>query len=135
MKLVHDINAQAVGAIKDGLNALSNSLLEINAIVGDSSSRIHVDNGVLRINGTTTHSEKLGVGVNRVSDGVCLETSGAVKFQGKKFEVGNGVPTHGTYNAGDVVWNDAPKPNGNLGWICVQTGAPGQWQPFGNIGS
>jgi len=135
MKLVHDINAQAVGSIKNGLNALSNALLEINSIVGDSTSRIYVDNGVLRINGIATHSEKLGIGVSKVSDGVCLETSGAVKFQGKKFEVGNSIPTHGIYNTGDIVWHDTPKPNGNVGWICVQTGAPGQWQPFGNIGA
>ena len=48
-------------------------------------------------------------------------------------EVGNGIPTIGLYNQGDIVWHDAPSPGGNLGWICVRTGTPGEWRSFGAI--
>jgi len=47
--------------------------------------------------------------------------------------IGNGVPTIGLYKPGDSVWHDAPAPGGNLGWICVRTGTPGEWRTFGTI--
>ena len=107
----------------------------MNSIVGDSDSRILVEaDGTLRIAGSHSSFEgKVGIGVSHVREGVQLETTGSVKLQGKKFEVGNDEPTVGLYHKGDIVWNDDPKPAGILGWICIRTGTPGEWRPFGNI--
>ena len=137
MTALVNISVENVQAIRDGLNDLGNALLSINALVGDdSTSRIIIDGGgVLRVQGTTdtVFDGAVGVGVSTVTPGVALETNGPVRFQNKKQEVGNGIPTIGLYNQGDIVWSDAPTPGGNLGWICVRTGSPGEWRSFGNI--
>lgn len=137
MTQLHNINQQTLQSVKDGLNALGDSLLSLNEIVGDNTSKIVVDgNGSIRIQDSDLIvNQKLGVGVNTVSSGVDFEVVGAIKFQGKKQMVGDGIPTTGLYNIGDMVWSDSPKPNGNLGWICVRTGTPGEWKPFGAIGA
>ncbi len=137
MTQLHNINVQTIATIRDGLNSLSESLLTLNSIVGDSSSRLVVDgDGNLKVqsSATTLFEGKIGVGVSNVSQGVDIETANSVKFQGKKFEVGDGIPTIGLYNRGDIVWNDSPKANGHVGWICIRTGTPGEWRAFGAIG-
>ena len=74
---------------------------------------------------------KLGVNVNNPTHDI--ETAGAVKFQGKKFETGTEVPTSGLYNLGDIVWNQLPTPTGYVGWVCIREGSPGEWKAFGQI--
>lgn len=135
MSKLHKISPNAVQTIKDGLHSLSTSLLDITALVGDTSSKIVLDGDKIVINDTTKVNGKLGVGVDNVSEGVTFESLGPIKFQGKKFEVGDNAPKIGLYNKGDIVWSDNPKPNGNLGWICIRSGAPGEWKPFGMIGA
>ena len=85
-----------------------------------------------------THNEnktrvtgRLGVNVNKPS--ADIETAGPVKFEGKKFENGTEVPTSGSYNRGDIVWNQLPTPTGYVGWICIREGSPGEWKAFGQI--
>lgn len=41
----------------------------------------------------------------------------------------------GTWLAGDRVLNSTPTAGGNEGWICITSGTPGTWVPFGYIGS
>ena len=36
---------------------------------------------------------------------------------------------------GDIIWNIQPRMNSYVGWVCIQTGAPGLWSPFGKIGN
>lgn len=134
MSKIHNISPNAVANVRDGLGALSNSLLELYNIVGDDSSRITIEGENVVIKSATVVKGKLGVGVETISKGVDLETANPVKFQGKKFEVGNAIPTIGIYNKGDIVWSDNPIPNGNVGWICIRAGNPGEWRPFGQIG-
>jgi len=123
-----NVNNETIEAIRDGLNDLGNALIDINTVAGSSSSAITLgENGTIRVS-------SLAVGLDTISENVDLETLGSVKFQGKKFEVGNKAPTIGFYNKGDIVWDDDPKPNGKVGWICVRTGTPGEWRSFGNIG-
>jgi hypothetical protein len=43
------------------------------------------------------------------------------------------APRTGTWVAGDVVYNTNPSLGGNVGWICVSSGAPGVFKPFGAI--
>ena len=137
MKL-HNIDINTITMAKEGLNSLSELILGLGNVVGQEDSKLVVDaKGVLRIQGDTSTIIKgnLGIGVSNVPDDLSLETERPVKFQGKKFEVGNKIPTIGLYNKGDIVWDDDPKPNGILGWICIRTGTPGEWRTFGTIGA
>lgn len=43
------------------------------------------------------------------------------------------IPTTGTYNKGDLIYNTNPTPGGYVGWICTASGAPGTWKGFGLI--
>ena len=43
------------------------------------------------------------------------------------------VPTSGTWNRGDVVWNTQPSAGNNIGWVCIAAGTPGTWKTFGTI--
>ena len=95
-----------------------------NIVIGTQGS----DNSRVNLYG------KLGVGVNNIENDVSISSAGPVKFQGKKMETGLKQPASGNYNQGDIVWNTDPQPTGYVGWICVRTGTPGEWKPFGLIG-
>lgn len=41
--------------------------------------------------------------------------------------------TVGTWKVGDVVWNNAPAPSGNIGWVCTTAGSPGTFKSWGTI--
>lgn len=105
-------------------------------IITDNTTRISVSaNGNIKLGSNndtkTTVVGKLGVNVNNpIND---IETSGPVKFQGKKFETATEIPISGMYNIGDIVWNQLPTPTGYVGWICIREGSPGEWKPFGQI--
>lgn len=107
-------------------------------IITDDTARITITkNGNISL-GSSIESKisvvgKLGVNVKNPDTDI--STAGAVRFQGKKFEVSDAVPTDGAYRKGDVVWNDNPKPTGYVGWICIREGTPGEWKPFGQISS
>ena len=79
----------------------------------------------------TTVQGKLGINVK--SPDCDIVTAGPVKFQGKRQEVADAIPTSGSYKIGDIVWNSKPKPTGYVGWICTRDGTPGEWKPFGQI--
>lgn len=102
--------------------------------ITDNSSRIHVSRkGTVTIKSHTTFSDSVSIGVNNPAQDVDLTISGSLRFQDKKFEVAKTYPQSGLYRLGDIVWNDAPKPSGYVGWICVREGSPGEWKPFGFI--
>lgn len=41
------------------------------------------------------------------------------------------APIAGAYVQGDIVWNQTPTALGPVGWVCVESGSPGAWSPFG----
>jgi len=43
------------------------------------------------------------------------------------------APTDGRWIAGDWVVNQAPAAGEQIGWLCIASGAPGTWTPFGCI--
>jgi hypothetical protein len=51
----------------------------------------------------------------------------------KKEGYGAAAPASGTWNMGDVLYNEAPAAAGNVGWVCVAAGSPGTWKAFGAI--
>jgi len=138
MTKLNKVDTSTIVEAKEGLDSLSELLLGLGTVVGNASSKLVVEaDGTLKIQGETSTIVKgnLGIGVSNVPNELSLETERPVKFQGKKFEVGNKIPTIGLYTKGDIVWDDDPKPNGTLGWICIRTGTPGEWRSFGNIGA
>lgn len=62
-----------------------------------------------------------------------LTVDGAVTLNNKKFTKGDHAPTQGQFNKGDIQWNENPVESGYVGWVCIASGTPGQWLPFGAI--
>lgn len=82
---------------------------------------------------TTKVYGQLTVGVNTPDPSVKLEVAGDVRFNNKKFVTGTSMPTDGTFNVGDICWNQNPTVGNYVGWVCTVEGAPGMWAPFGLI--
>jgi hypothetical protein len=76
---------------------------------------------------------KLYVGVNSLDTRVDLHVDGAVKFQEHIHQYAAAEPVNGDYRQGDIVWNSEPAMGKCVGWVCVRTGTPGGWLPFGEI--
>ncbi len=111
-------------------------------IVTDNASRISVSaDGHINLGNTkkppvqvSIHG-KLAIKVNMPDPEVDLHVSGPIKFNGKLHKYANTYPIAGAHNAGDIVWNNEPKINSFVGWVCLQAGDPGIWAPFGKIGT
>lgn len=111
-------------------------------LVTDNTSRISISAGGNIILGNpklppvqvNVHG-KLSVKVNTPDPEVDLHVAGSVKFGNRLQRVDRSYPTAGSYNAGDIVWNSEPRINQYVGWVCVQAGTPGLWEPFGKIGN
>jgi hypothetical protein len=78
---------------------------------------------------------KLSVRVSTPDPEVDLHVNGAVRFNNRLQKYDSTYPTSGSYNEGDIIWNIQPRMNSYVGWVCIQTGAPGLWSPFGKIGN
>lgn len=75
----------------------------------------------------------LGVDVNNIDTRANLHVNGAIKFNDCLHLKASEPPRSGTYNQGDIVWNDNPQQKKYIGWVCTQSGNPGIWNPFGEI--
>ena len=106
------------------------------SIVTDDTTRLTIAaNGNITVKSKTNFERGVGIGVKNFADDVDLTVAGAVRFEGRKFQVSSETPTSGQYRKGDMVWNDNPQPTGYVGWVCVREGTPGEWKPFGQISS
>lgn len=76
---------------------------------------------------------QMSIGINNPDPTVGLSVSGAVSFDNKKFITGMAVPSTGIYQVGDICWNKLPTNDSYIGWVCVVSGEPGEWLPFGAI--
>jgi hypothetical protein len=103
-----------------------------NDILGASDSGIQIGNHVERV--PVKIINQLSINVNNPDPRFDLEVAGNVKFAGKKFIQGFDAPTQGDFIHGDICWNSNPRENSYVGWVCVVSGAPGEWRPFGGIG-
>lgn len=43
------------------------------------------------------------------------------------------TPTTGSWTKGKMILNDNPASGSPIGWVCVQSGTPGSWKPYGSI--
>jgi hypothetical protein len=78
---------------------------------------------------------KMSIRVSTPDPEVDLHVNGSIKFNNRLQKYDRNYPTAGSYNEGDIVWNIEPKMNTYVGWVCIQTGSPGIWAPFGKIGN
>lgn len=76
---------------------------------------------------------KLAIGVSNPDPDVDLHVKGSVKFNNKIQMHGTRPPQGGSYNIGDIVWNERPRQRSYIGWVCTQAGNPGIWAEFGEI--
>ena len=104
-------------------------------IVTDDTARMSIgSSGNITFNSSeVVLNGKLAIGVRTRDSRVDLHVAGAVKYQDHIHQYLNGVPDSGTYTRGDIVWNTEPEVGRCVGWVCVRTGSPGTWMPFGEI--
>jgi hypothetical protein len=50
-------------------------------------------------------------------------TSSTGHYEGHR----NAIPTTGTWQVGDIIWNSEPAANEPMGWVCHTAGTPGTW--------
>jgi hypothetical protein len=98
------------------------------------NDNIEIGNANNRTRTVSLHG-KVSIGSVNPDPTVSLTVNGSVSFDNKKFKVGSGIPTDGTYSKGDIVWNNDPKSSDYIGWVCIVPGTPGAWLPFGAIAS
>ena len=131
VEVVIDSNEQGHGVIGTystrGLDLVTDNQtrLSISEVGNVTIGSEYKDSTVTRIYG------KLAIGVKNPTEQ--LEVAGNMKMGNRLFANGSQAPTEGNYQAGDIVWNSTPKIDGYVGWICITSGNPGQWQPFGKI--
>lgn len=111
-------------------------------IVTDNTSRIIVkSNGRVEFGYKDSNDAKvsifgkLGVGVNNVAENVSLSVANAIEVSGTKIMSGSAIPDSGTFCQGDIMYNTNAVATGYVGWVCVKSGVPGEWKPFGQISS
>lgn len=109
-------------------------------IVTDNTSRISVkSNGNIELGNLNRNpiavsiNGKLSIGVKNPDPNVDLHVAGPVRIQNHLHMYADAPPSAGTYNVGDIVWNEDPRVKGNIGWVCLRAGSPGSWYPFGEI--
>ena len=51
----------------------------------------------------------------------------------RKVAYDTGPPITGDWVAGDRIWNTNPNLGQPIGWICINNGSPGDWQPMPNL--
>lgn len=94
----------------------------------DTDPRLPVQNdvGLLRTR-LYEYFRQLAVQLNNLSEG---------KIAGR-YSAATSVPTGGTWQQGDVVYNSTPTETGTAGskytvtgWICTVSGTPGTWVPM-----
>ena len=98
------------------------------SLITDNKERI-----VLKEHGGVEVKGSLGINVQYPGDDVDLSVAGPVRIQDKKIGVAGEIPDRGNYNKGDILYSTNPVPGGWLGWVCVQSGDPGEWKAFGAI--
>jgi hypothetical protein len=107
-------------------------------IIRRNRNEISIDDNIVIGNSSNTDRTvslygQVTVGVANPDPGVALTVAGPVSIENKKFQVGESVPTSGSFSKGDIVWNANPMPHNFIGWVCIVDGTPGQWLPFGAI--
>ena len=98
--------------------------------IADSNISIGNKNNTAR---TINAYGKLSVNITHPDPTAAFSVEGPVVMNGKKFVTADSIPTTGEWNVGDIAWNSTPQTSSYIGWVCVTSGTPGVWKPFGQI--
>jgi len=109
-------------------------------IITDNTSRINISAGGNITLGNSNFGPiqvsvigTMGINVKTIDSRASLHVSGAIKFNDKLHLSGSEAPTGGSFNEGDILWNNSPQPGRFIGWVCTRAGNPGLWSGFGRI--
>lgn len=129
-----------IGVNKDQRAIVGTRALNDLEILTDDTARItirsngNIDLGNPNRNPVTVKVHgKLSVGVNSPDPAVDLHLSGPARINNKLHQSASSPPISGTFNVGDITWNTNPRVGGCVGWVCLNSGSPGMWYPFGEI--
>ncbi|RYU96758.1 glycosyl hydrolase family 28-related protein [Emticicia agri] len=90
--------------------------------------------GSAAYNGLTFKGLKYFDFTNDLSRNIVAEDAlGKVIYQKQSEIKAEGIPTRGTWNVGDIVYNKNPNSGSYVGWVCTVAGTPGTWKGFGKI--
>ena len=118
----------------DSINASDS----IRVFVKDTQELAITNNGITIGNKNNTARTinaygKLAVNITHPDPDAAFSVDGPVIMNGKKFVTTDAMPTTGEWNVGDIAWNSTPQTSSYIGWVCVTSGNPGIWKPFGQI--
>jgi hypothetical protein len=129
----------ASGEVTLKLNADSiNASDSIRVFVKDTQELAITDTGITIGNKNNTARTinaygKLAVNITHPDPEAAFSVEGPVVMNGKKFVTTDAMPSSGEWNVGDIAWNSTPQTSSYIGWVCVTSGNPGVWKPFGQI--
>lgn len=141
------VNSEELLTIKDMI--INNNIIKSLEIVSSPINVIILDFNVAQCDGTITNNRfnykefmtikctvPLGELIyfnNLARQNISTEL--ATLFDGKNHKevYRSGIPTTGNWLVGDRVINNAPIATGYLGWVCITSGAPGEWKGYGLI--
>jgi hypothetical protein len=131
--LTKSLNVQSIQlssiVSSDAISILNN---EINVL---SASATDITIGALQRPKPVKIFGPVSIGINNPDPTVNFSVNGNVSFNNKKFITDNKIPLTGVFSKGDICWNETPTETGYVGWVCIQSGSPGEWRPFGLIGA
>jgi hypothetical protein len=132
MKLV-SLDANVLTQMSEGLVNLGDAVETLLTQIGDNRPLNVTSDGKVCVQENLHVDGKIAIGVNNIPSDVSFMSNGAISFDNIKMQSSNIIPETGTYNQGDIVWNNQATIGGYVGWVCIRTGTPGEWKPFGLI--
>ncbi len=132
--------------IKDGtgvtrLTGTGVSATDVYNVLVNDTQELSISQDAIQIGNRDNTSRTLNaygqvaINITTPTPGVAFSVAGKVELDGKKFGNGTAAPTTGAWNKGDIMWNTNPQETSYVGWVCVMSGSPGEWKPFGYIGA
>lgn len=130
--------------LNDGVQSLTINKTQINSskqikLTVNEKEVVYGDDAQISIGDKSAQSKpvkvfgKLSVNINNPDADLNFAVNGDVHIGEKRFTNSMSIPTSGTFNKGDICWNQNPQVNSYLGWVCITSGTPGEWAGFGRI--
>jgi len=119
-------------------------------ILVSSIADLHLSDNLVRQSGQSGLGQQVDVLLINAASGVTCQENWSRSGQGYAAamdqSIGGGinsldgrlrfrptVPTTGSWDVGDRVYNSQPMPGEPIGWVCVGGGTPGVWSAFGRV--
>jgi len=109
-----------IGPVSSGV--LSNLVVEDNTLIGAFAQPFFL---LVTSGDTVLRNNNLDQATGNSSINPAI-----VHKRTKRMDEASAMPTTGTWNIGDIVWNTNPTFGGPVGWVCRVGGTPGTWEVF-----